>query len=98
MKTVRFDVAGNNSLADINEILSYQECLNSEFLDSRIAYLHEEVLNLVTFNLYDDATLPGELILKEKDSDPPLDATKFWEGVMVVNNQLAVVLAYRKKG
>ena len=97
MKTIRFSVAGSNSLADINEILSDQEARNSEFLDNKVAYQNGEAVNLVTFNLYDDATLPTELILQKKNQTPPQNATKFWEGVMVANNELVVVTAYRAK-
>jgi hypothetical protein len=95
MKTIRFSIAGDNSLADINEILSDQEARNSEFLDSKIAYQDQKVVNLVTFKLYDDATVPNELILKEKGQKPPQNATNFWEGVMVASKETVVVVAYR---
>lgn len=97
MKTIRFSVAGSHSLADINEVLSDQEARNAEFLDSKVAYLNGEVVNLVTFDLYDDATLPTELILKKKSQTPPPNATQFWEGVMVASSELVVVAAYRAK-
>ena len=97
MKTIRFGVAGDNNLADINEILSDQEALNSEFLDSKIAYQDQRVVNLVTFNLYDDASVPKELILKKKSQEPPQNATQFWEGVMVASKETVVVVAYRAK-
>ena len=97
MKTIRFSIAGDNSLADINEILSDQEARNSEFLDSKIAYQDQKVVNLVTFNLYDDATVPNELILKKKSQKPPQNATKFWEGVMLASKETVVVVAYRAK-
>jgi hypothetical protein len=97
MKTIRFSVAGDNSLADINEILTDQEARNSEFLDSKIAYQDQKVVNLVTFNLYDDATVPNELILKKKSQEPPQNATQFWEGVMVADKEIIVVAAYRAK-
>ena len=38
MKTIRFNVAGDNSLVEIKEIISYQKSLNSKFLDSKISY------------------------------------------------------------
>jgi len=95
MKTIRFSVAGDNSLADINEILTDQEARNSEFLDSKIAYQDQKVVNLVTFNLYDDATVPKGLILRKKGENPPQNMTKFWEGVMVAGKNLIVVVAYR---
>lgn len=97
MKTIRFSVAGDNSLADINEILSDQEARNSEFLDSKVSYQDGEVVNLVTFKLYDDATVPSELTLKKKGLKPPQNATQFWEGVMVASKELVVVVAYRAK-
>jgi len=97
MKTIRFSVAGDNNLADINEILSAQGALNSEFLDSKIAYQDQKVVNLVTFNLYDDATVPKELILRKKGENPPQNVTKFWEGIMVAGGNLIVAVAYRAK-
>lgn len=97
MNTFRFSVAGSFSLADISDHLSLQEAKNTEFLDSKVAYLNGEVVNLVTFNLYDDATLPTELILKKKSETPPPNATQFWEGVMAADNALVVVAAYRAK-
>jgi len=95
MKTINFHVAGDNSLADINQILSDQESRYSEFLDSKVDYSDNKVLNLVTFKLYDDTIVPNELILKKKSEAPPRNATQFWEGVMVVNKEQVVVVAYR---
>lgn len=94
MKTLRFPVVGDN-LKAINEIISFQEDHDCEFLDSKISYEEEEgeVVNLVTFKQYDEPTNVKELILKEKNQEPP--PNKFWEGVMVANKNLIVVLAGR---
>jgi hypothetical protein len=95
MKTIRFSVEGENSLADINEILSEQEERCSEFLDSKVANQDGKVVNLVTFKLYDDTTVPNKLILRKNGESPPQNATKFWEGVMVASKETVVVVAYR---
>ena len=95
MKTIRFSVEGDNSLIEIKEIISYQESLNSKFIDSKISYQDNNVVNLVTFELYDDATIPNELILEKKSTETPQNSTKFWEGVMVASRELVVAIAYR---
>ena len=95
MRTIRFSIAGESSLADINEILSEQEERCSEFLDGKVAYQEGKVVTLVTFKLYDDTTVPNKLILQKKSDKPPRNATRFWEGVMVVSKETAVVVAYR---
>jgi hypothetical protein len=95
MKTIRFSVAGDYSLEEIKEIISYQESLNSKFNDSKISYQDSNVVNLVTFEQYDDATVPNELMLVKKSTQAPQNATKFWEGVMVASKELVVVEAYR---
>ena len=97
MKTIRFSVAGDHSLADLNEILSDQEARNSEFLESKIEYEDGAVVNVVTFELYDDATIPKDLILKKKTQKAPDNAKAFWEGVFVVENELLVAVAYRAR-
>ncbi|MCX5890945.1 MAG: hypothetical protein NTY36_16080 [Deltaproteobacteria bacterium] len=99
METLRYPIAGDNNLAKINEIISFQEDHDYEFLDSKIAYEEGEAVNLVTFKHYDEPTDVKELILIEKGQEVPDNAKKpsFWEGVMVTGGKLAVVEAYRAK-
>lgn len=99
MKTLRFSIAGDKDLTQINEIISFQEDKDCEFLDSKIAYEEKEgeLVTLVTFKQYDRPTDIKKLILQERSQEPPPNANKFWEGVMVVSGKLAVVEAYRAK-
>lgn len=93
MKTLRFAIAGDNDLTQVNEIISFQEDKDCEFLDSKIAYEEGDVVNIVTFRQYDRPTDLKKLILKDKSQGAP--PNKFWEGVMVANKNLTVVLAGR---
>ncbi len=95
MNTVRFSIQSKNGLEDINICMSEEEQRCTEFMDAKIAYQNGEVVTLVTFRLYDDTSVPKELILKKKGSPAPKNATQFWEGIMMANNQATVVVAYR---
>ncbi|MDD5170992.1 MAG: hypothetical protein PHN75_19400 [Syntrophales bacterium] len=95
MRTVRFSISGDNSLSDITDIIAFQESKDSEFLDSKISYEDQAVVNLVTFNLYDDTFEPKKIILQKKDLAPPGSEKPFWEGVMAVEKGLLVITAYR---
>lgn len=99
MKTLRFPIEGDNDLTKINEIISFQEDKDCEFLDSKIAYEEGKVVNLVTFKKYDEPTDVKELILIEEGQKVPGNAKtpSFWKGVMVTEGKLAVVEAYRAK-
>jgi hypothetical protein len=93
MRTLRFPIAGDNDLIKINEIISFQEGKDCEFLDNKIAYVDNAVVNLVTFKAYDETTEIKKLILQEKSLGSP--PNKFWEGVIVASNSLIVVAAGR---
>lgn len=96
MTTIRFKVLDDCSLQEIEDLLSFRESSrHCEFLDSKVAYLEGGVVNLVTFELYDDVSVPKALVLRKKGDAPPAAATKFWEGVFVAKGQLVVTLAYR---
>jgi hypothetical protein len=95
MRTVRFSIAGDNSLSDITDIIANQESKYSEFLDSKISYEDQSVVNLVTFKLYDDTTEPKKIILQKKDLPQPGNEKPFWEGVMAVAKELVIIAAYR---
>ena len=97
MKTLQFSIAGDNDLTQINEIISFQEDKDCEFLESKIAYEDNKMVNLVTFKPYDNPTNVKELILREKGQVAPTNATQFWGGVMVTGGKQAVVEAYRAK-
>jgi hypothetical protein len=97
MDTIRTGITGDKTLATINQIITQQENRNSSFLDSHIDYENGVVLNKVTFELYDDDTVPKQLTLKKKTDPAPANATNVWEGIMAIENNLQAVICYRNK-
>lgn len=91
----RFLVPGDVDLAEIQRRVDDQEKRSSEFLDSNIAYRKEDIWNVVKFKLYDDLSMPKDLVLQEKDAPPPVGKTKVWEGIMAVKGELKKIAAYR---
>ena|SRR6266496_4102487 len=95
MDTFRTGITGDKTLATINQIIAQRESTYAEFLDSHIDYDEGKVINKVTFELYDDTTVPKKLTLVQKTAQAPANATKVWEGVMAVENNLAPLIGYR---
>jgi len=96
MDTITRGIPTTATLAEIVQLISEQEERNCEFLDSKIAFVEQRLLNLITFKLFDDDTVPKRLTLMQVSDPPPANASKFWEGVLAVqNNQVLVVAGYR---
>ena len=95
MDTTQRGLTGDKNLTAINELITAQEALNCEFQDSHITYVSKSVVNQVTWEMYDDDTVPNPLTLKIKGDAAPPKSKKVWEGVMAVENNLVVVVAYR---
>jgi hypothetical protein len=95
MDTMHIGITGDKTLAVTNTIITQRENLNSEFQDSHITYDQGKVINQVTMEMYDDASVPKKLTLKKQTDPAPAHASKIWEGVMAVENSLVVVTAYR---
>ncbi len=99
METTQFWIEGKNDLKTINEIISFREEHDLEFMRSEIKAHNEVLANLVTFKVYETTPDPplGPLILQPKEQAPP-DPSKFsliWTGKMVVSNNVTDVAAYR---
>lgn len=95
MDTIRIGITGDKALRVINQIVLQQEGRNSQFLDSHIDYVDGAVLNKVTFQLFDDDTVPKTLTLAKSTDPAPANTTRVWEGVMAAKNGLQVVIGFR---
>ena len=89
------EVNGEYDLKQINLQISTEEARGTEFLRSTISIFEGRITNIADFKRLSPGTLLKELTLVKQDNAPPPDATKVWEGVMIVANNNEVLSAYR---
>lgn len=98
MPTYLVQLAGINSLSNIEAQIRGEEAGASKFVESHVTYYQQTVTNIATFEELPPGTLPTQIYLDVPTGpQAPLPAgrTLVWAGVMVVAGMTQPVRASR---